>query len=308
MQKYDVVIIGGGPAGLAAAIYAARAKLTTLVLEKDEAGGRILGSREIDNYPGYFGDVSGPVLMAKWREHALYCGAEIVQETAESLDLASEIKTINTEENTYEAAAVILCPGVPKENSLKGEKTFMGRGVSYCVNCDATFFEGLSTAVAVYNDHGMEEAIFLTRFAKEVYVTIPFNKSDEKVSEELLEEAQANNKIKLLWHTNIIEIQGDAMVNKAIIQNMENNEISGLEVNGVFLFPELTASTAFLAGQVELDSKGYIKVSEKMETNLAGVYAAGDGTHKFLRQVVTAASDGAIAAVAAEKYISKLKK
>lgn len=304
MANYDLIIIGGGPGGLSAGIYASRSKLKTLVIEKGKPGGQAATTEEMENYPGFFDGTTGPQLTEQMYKHAQHFGCQFEKGEVVDLDLEGPEKTVVTKMNSYTAKAVIVCTGAePRSLGVKGEADFKGKGVSYCATCDADFYEDLDVVVVGNGDAAIEEAIFLTRFAAKVSIIVIHDEGVLDATKVIQERAFRNEKIEFIWNSVLEEIAGDGIVESVSIKNIKTGRISQLETNGVFIFVGTVPRTEFLKGKIDLDERGYISANELMETSLDGVYAVGDVRQKYLRQVVTAASDGAIAAVAAEKYI-----
>lgn len=306
---YDVVIIGGGPAGLTAGLYAARAKLKTLIIEKEIIGGQIKNTNEIANYPGAIKGDSGSSLVARMLEQAESFGAVKVDDEIIEMDLASKTKIIKGEKDEYQAKTVILATGAnPRLVGVPGEEEYTGKGVSYCVTCDGAFFQDLEAFVIGGGDAAVEEAVQLTKFAKKV--TIVHRRDELRAAKSLQEDAFNNEKIEFMWDTVVKEIKGEGLLNKIIFENVKTGEETIINAKeeegmmGVFVYVGFIPSTELFKGYIDLQD-GYIKANENMETNIEGVFAAGDNRIKPLRQLVTATSDGAIAAVNAEKYISK---
>jgi len=306
---YDILIIGGGPAGLSAGIYGSRARLKTAILEKGRPGGQAATTMEMENYPGSYHEVSGPGLMQQFADHAKHFGTEFLRGVVTDVDLGGPVKKVFTKDGgVVEASSVIFAPGAePRTLNIKGEGKLRGKGVSYCATCDADFFEDLDVIVVGNGDAAIEEAMYLTRFASEVTVIVIHDEGTLDCNKASAEKAFANPKLKWEWCTVLEEIVGDELVEKVVLKNVKTGELREKEVNGVFFFVGTIPKTDFLKGKVELDAQGYIVTNEMMETNVPGVYAAGDARAKYLRQVVTAAADGAIAAVAAEKYLSEME-
>ncbi|MFZ5641548.1 MAG: thioredoxin-disulfide reductase [Bacillota bacterium] len=306
MSSYDIVIIGGGPAGLASGIYSSRAKLKTVIIEKGNGGGQISTTREIVNYPGFFKGMGGQDLMKILQEHAMTFGTEIIRNNeVVDLDLDGEVKVVKTKKgNEYRARAVILATGAePRLLNIPGEKKFRGNGVSYCVTCDANLYEGLDVVVVGNGDAAIEEAIYLTRYARKVTVIVIHDEGIVDCNKASAEQAFNNAKIEFVWNSVLVEIKGMDEVESVVVKNLKSGIMSEIIASGVFIYVGSVPRTKILKGKIKLDEKGYIETSEKMETSVEGVYAVGDSRAKYLRQVVTAVSDGAIAAVAAERYI-----
>jgi thioredoxin reductase (NADPH) len=304
---YDLVIIGGGPAGLAAGVYGARARLKTVILEKGSTGGQAATTEELENYPGFPGGTTGRGLTKAMEDHARSFGTEIKKENVIDLDLGGETKVIKTKSgNEYRARAVVLASGAhPRSLKIKGEKELTGKGVSYCATCDADFFEELEVIVVGNGDAAIEEAIYLTKFADQVTIIVIHDQGILDCNKQSAERAFANPKIHWVWSSVLEEIKGDGIVESVVIKNIKTGQPTEMETNGVFFFVGTVPNTDFLQGKVDLDEKGYIITNERMETSVSGVYAAGDARVKYLRQVVTAAADGAVAAVAAERYLAE---
>lgn len=299
---YDVIIIGSGPAGLSAAIYAQRAKLATLVIEKAPmSGGQILNTYEVDNYPGIPG-VGGFDLGSKFRAHADALGCSFV--TAEVREIQEEEgkKKIVTEKETYETKTLILATGAThRKLGVPGEEELMGMGVSYCATCDGAFFKGKTTAVIGGGDVALEDALFLARLCEKVYLV---HRRDEFRGAKVLQERVFETEnIEVVWDSVVEEIQGEDMVEKISIYNKKKEEKSELEVQGVFIAVGIQPNTEIYRNLVKMDEGGYIIAGEDGVTQTKGVFAAGDLRTKQLRQVITAASDGANAVTAVEKYL-----
>ena len=299
---YDVIIIGGGPAGLSAALYAGRAKLRTLVLEADTEGGQILTTSEIANYPGSFPEESGHALTGRMAEQARSFGAEFARGSADSLVLDQDPKIIRCGSEEYRAKTVIIATGTHQAKiGCPGEEELAGAGVSYCATCDGPFFEGLPVYVVGGGDAAVEEAIYLTKFASKV--TIIHRRDSLRAAKSIQEKAFANSKIAFKWNTTVESLSGDGYLQSMILKNVADG--SRVRVSGrfgLFVFVGLKPNTTVFEGLLDME-RGFIVTDSEMRTSVPGVFAAGDVRVKGLRQVVTAVSDGAIAAVAAEKYI-----
>ena len=302
---YDMLVVGGGPGGMTAAIYGARGKLSVGIIEKTRAGGQAATTMEMENYPGFYKHASGPGIMDEFLAHAQHFGAEFIKGQVTELDLEGDVKKVKTRAGeTYEAKTVVLAPGSqPRTLGVPGEGEFRGKGVSYCATCDADFFEELDVVVIGNGDAAIEEAMYLTKFAQSVTVIVIHSEGVLDCNKMSAEKAMNNPKIKWVWDSVLHEIVGDELVTGVKIKNIKTKEISDSEVDGVFVFIGSVPTTDFLKDVVELDKHGYIITNEKMETKIPGVYAVGDARVKYLRQVVTAAADGAIAAVTAEKFL-----
>ena len=299
---FDVIIIGGGPAGLSAAIYAGRAKLSTLVIEASTEGGQIVGTSEIVNYPGAQENESGPSLVARMFAQAEGFGAEFVRGTVTDVILDCDPKTVICGEKEWYARSVIIASGAqPARIGCPGEEKFIGAGVSYCATCDGPFFEGLPVYVVGGGDAAVEEAIYLTKFASKVYII--HRRDALRAAKSIQEKAFAEPKIEFLWNTTVEEIRGEDFMGSMALLNVKDGsrrEVSGQF--GLFVFVGFRPNSALFEGLLDME-KGYIRTDSEMRTSLPGVFAAGDIRVKSLRQVVTAVSDGAIAAVSAEKYL-----
>jgi thioredoxin reductase (NADPH) len=300
---YDIVIVGGGPSGLSAGLYGSRAKLDVLVIEKAKFGGQITTTSELENYPGSIPNCTGPSISERMHEQASEYGTEFAKDEVVSVDLSGDIKFVNCKNAQYQGRTVVIATGAdPRLAGFENELELRGKGVSYCATCDADFFEGLDVAVIGGGDSAIDEAIYLTKFAETV--TIIHRRDSLRAAKVSQEKAFNNPKIKFIWDTVPVTAHGDEILESLEVKNLKTGEISNLEVNGVFVFVGLDPITEAFKGQVELDPSGYVPTDEDMITNVPGIFAAGDVRVKTLRQVITAAADGAIASIAAEKYIN----
>lgn len=303
--EFDTVILGGGPAGLSAAIYAARGACTTAIIDKSMLGGQPTNYLELENYPG-FGIVDGFDLMEKFEQHVDKFGAQkFPMQEIESVDLASKIKTITTKEATFKAKTVIIATGAQaKKMGIPGEKEFTGRGVSYCAVCDGAFYKDKIVAVVGGGNAAVEEAMYLTKFATKVYI---IHRRDTLRSDKIVQErAFKNDKIELVWDTIPKEVLGENTVNTLVMENVKTNKTTNLKVDGVFPYIGFSPNVEEFQGQLAQDEGGFIITDETMQTSVAGVFAVGDVRKTPLRQVITAASDGSVGAVYAVKYLEHL--
>lgn len=303
-HRYDLIIIGSGPAGLTAAIYAQRAMLDTLVLEKAAlSGGQVLTTYEVDNYPGFPG-IGGYELGMKLREHAEGLGARFAEDEIRSVEDQGTYKTVAGAKETYEARALILAPGaVHRRLGIPGEERLAGAGVSYCATCDGAFFRNRTVAVIGGGDVAVEDAIFLARMCVRVYL---IHRRDElRAARSLQEKLKALENVEIVWDTVAEEILGGDGVTGLAIAGTKTGEKRVLEVQGVFIAVGITPESEPFAGLVETEH-GYIRAGEDGLTSVPGIFAAGDVRTKKLRQIITAAADGANAVSSAERYLSEL--
>ncbi|MEL7567215.1 MAG: thioredoxin-disulfide reductase [Dehalobacterium sp.] len=308
VDNYDLIIIGGGPAGLSAAIYGGRARLKTLVINKGSIGGLVNTTQELVNYPGYM-KVSGPDLMKDFKKHAESFGVEFIKDEVVSTEFNSDEKIIKTKKGKEFAAkaVIIACGSEPRLLNIPGEKELRGMGVAYCATCDAEFFEGEDVVVVGSGDQAIEEGMFITKFARKVTVIVLHDEGILDCNKVSAESAFNNEKMEFIWNSTIEEVLGEENVEGVKIKNLRTGLSSTLNCQGVFFFVGMIPSTGFLKESgINMDPKGYIPVNEMMETNIPGVYAVGDNRVKYLRQVATAIGDGATAAVAAERYIEEM--
>ncbi|MCB5255546.1 MAG: thioredoxin-disulfide reductase [Candidatus Cloacimonadaceae bacterium] len=301
-MRYDVIIVGAGPAGLAAAIYSARGGLKTAVFEKAMVGGQINVTEDVENYPGFEEPISGFELTAKMRAQAERFGAEFIEEEITALGLAGLCKVVEAGGKNHRARSVIICTGAhPRRMNVPGEERLTGRGVSYCATCDGALYRDKTVAVVGGGDSAIEEAMFLTRFAKKVIV---IHRRDELRAQKIIQErAFRNPKIEFIWDTVVQKIHGETRIEKLELVNRKTEKTSMLPVDGFFIYIGILPSNQLVESRIDLDSAGFVLTDEYMHTNVPGIYAAGDIRYTPLRQVVTATSDGAIAAWSAEKWI-----
>lgn len=304
---YDLIIVGAGSAGLSAAIYAGRSRLNTLIIEKSSYGGRLKDTPEIFNYPG-FERISGLALIQQFKEQAMsYSTNEFIYGTMKKISKDEDgIFTVSTRrKGDFKAKAVILGLGSKsKVLGLDGEFEYGGRGVSYCATCDANFFAGKNIHVLGSGNVALEEADYLSKFANKVTIIVVHNKGIVDGNEVQKEKLLKNPKIEFVWNTSLEEIKGDDdFIQELIIKNLKTEDKKKISTEGIFMFVGLVPETKMLQGVVELDEDGFVIVDDKRQTSVEGLYSAGDCTSTYVRQIVTAASDGAISAIAAERYI-----
>ncbi len=300
---YDLIIIGSGPAGLNAALYAGRSGLKTLVIEKEFAGGQVGLTYEVENYIG-IDSINGAELAMKMDAHAKKFGGEFVNEIVESVELNDKIKKVVTNKNTYESPVVILSMGgKPKKINVPGEEEFFGGGISYCATCDGAFYRGKDVAVVGGGNTAVEDAIFLAKFCNKVYII--HRRDTFRAEKKLVETMLKNDNIECVYDALTEKIIGDTKVNGIVVKNKNTNEERELKVAGVFIAIGTKPMTDLVKDKLDLNNEGHIITNEKMETKINGVYAIGDVRNTPLRQVITACSDGAIAAYYAALYLSE---
>ena len=302
---HDVIVIGSGPAGYTAAVYAARAQLTPLVFEGTQFGGALMTTTEVENYPGFRDGITGPELMDQMREQALRFGADLRMEDVDEVSLDGPVKSVTVGDQTYQARAVILAMGAAARHlGVPGEEKLLGMGVSTCATCDGFFFRDQDIAVVGGGDSAMEEATFLTRFARSV--TLIHRRDEFRASRIMLERAKDNEKIRFLTNTQVIEIEGDNRVTGVRLRNGITGEESTLSVTGVFVAIGHDPRSELVRGQVELDSEGYVLVRDRTtSTSIEGVFAAGDLVDHTYRQAITAAGTGCSASIDAERWLAE---
>ncbi len=302
---YDLVIIGGGPAGLTAGLYAARARLNVILIEKIVPGGQVLTTDWIENYPGFPEGISGPDLIQKMTEQVKKFDLNIESNEVISLDLSEPVKKIKLSDRTITSHTIIIATGAsPKKLGIPGEDIFFGKGLSTCATCDAPFFKDKMVAAVGGGDTAVQESIFLTKFVKKVYL---IHRRDQLRATKILQErAFANDKIEFIWDSVLTSIDGLANVEKITVKNVKTGETKELSVDGCFIWTGILPNTNFLKDEVKVDDYGFIIVDSNMQSSVPGVFAAGDARSTGLRQIVTAAGDAASAVFSAEHYIENL--
>ena len=309
-ELYDVIILGGGPAGLAAGLYAGRSRMKTLLIEKGASGGQIALSADVENYPGQMLEgETGVTLSERMAEQCQRFGVERTADAIREARLTGEVKRLTGGKGEYRARTVIIASGAsPRPIGCENEKEFTGKGISYCATCDGAFFRGLDVYVAGGGDSAVEEAIFLTRFAR--HVTVIHRRDALRAARSIQERAFANPKISFLWDSVVVRADGNDVLNALTVKNVKTGELTEIRASqedgmlGLFGFVGYLPNTGLFQDQLPLEN-GYIRTDEDMRTAIPGVFAAGDVRLKSLRQVVTAAADGAIAAVQAERYLAE---
>jgi len=303
-KTYELVILGGGPAGLTAAIYAGRARIPTHVCAGTLPGGQPANTADVDNFPGFPNGVAGGELAQRFQGQAERFGAEVVPETVTDVDLSAPPFTIRSERKTYRAQAVIVATGAaPRRLGIPGEDTFYGRGVSSCATCDGFFYQDKQVVVVGGGDAAIDESLFLTKFADKV--TVVHRRDELRATKIFQERAFANPKIDFMWDSVVEEVLGDQTVTGVRTRNVKTGETSMIKTDGVFVYIGMEPKSSLFIGQLELDSNGYIVSDRRQHTNVPGVFVAGDVQDPHYRQVVTAAGTGAIAAMEAERYLGK---
>jgi thioredoxin reductase (NADPH) len=301
---YDTIIIGGGPAGLTAGLYAGRSRMDALLIEKGEFGGQTATTEEIENYPGVIDEAKGPEIIERMRKQAETFGTKFTKDEIIDVDLNNKIKVVRGKNATYEAKTIIITTGAyPRLAGFKNELEFRGKGVSYCATCDAGFFTDLEVAVIGGGDSALTEALVLTKFASNV--TIIHRRDEFRGAKSIQEKVFNNPKVKIIFDTTPEEAIGDVFFEGLTLKNVKTGERTEFRADGCFVFVGYVPVTDLFKDKIELDNAGYIITDEDMKCNIPGVFAAGDVRKKSLRQVITAAADGAIAATIAEKYIEE---
>ncbi|MCX5698622.1 MAG: thioredoxin-disulfide reductase [Candidatus Omnitrophica bacterium] len=305
MAKQDLVIIGGGPAGLTAALYAGRSRLDTLLIEKMSVGGRILMSEIIENYPGFPGGVSTAELMRRIQEQVKELGVKIINEEASDVDCVNRI--VNTLGASYEVGAIIIASGArPRKLNVPGEEQYTGRGVSYCATCDAPFFKNKRVVIVGGGNAVAEEAMYLSRFAS--LVSVIHRRADLRASPILQERMQKNNKINFILNSIVTQIKGASKVESVMVKDLLSGKENDFVCDGVFIYIGYEPETVFLKNKLQMDESGFIVTDENMATTVGGVFACGDCRKKGFYQVINACGDGAVAADSAYKFIASQEK
>ena len=303
---YDVLIIGGGPAGLTAGLYSSRARLKTLLVERMILGGQVMTTTKVENYPGFPGGIDGPDLMARFQEHCQEFGLETYSGEVTGLADLGAVKEVSVDGQRFRARSVIITTGAePRKLGIANEEAFTGRGVSYCATCDGAFFRNVPVAIAGGGDTAAEEALFLTRFASKVYL---IHRRDRlRATKVLQDRIHAHAKIEPVWDSVVAEVLGDhSGVTALAVTDPHGANRRTLAVAGLFVAIGVVPKAHFLAGVLELDAEGYILTDAECRTSMPGVFAAGDVRKKILKQIATAVGDGAVAAIVAEKYLDEL--
>jgi thioredoxin reductase (NADPH) len=302
-NKYDVIIIGGGPAGLCAGIYTARARLSTLLIERAAIGGQIINAARVENYPGYTDGVSGVDLTQAMHQQAEKFGVKTLYDEVIGIELSGRQKVIKTPQGDFLAGTVIIAGGAERQKlGVPGEVEFTGKGVSYCATCDGAFFRDKAVAVIGGGNAAVTEALELTKFASRIYII--HRRNELRATKIMQEKLLADSRIQPVWDTVVTAVVGDKLVNKIKLHNVTTNKDSELDVSGVFVSVGSQPATGYLKGLLTLDAVGAIVTNDKLETSVPGIFAAGDIRSGSIRQVVGAAGDGAVAAINASKYLS----
>jgi len=306
-KVYDLIIIGAGPAGLTAAIYAQRARLNTVVLEKLTPGGQIILSEKIENYPGFPEVISTQKLMKQVQKQAENLGTKLKYEEARSIALEDEEKIIHTSGGKkYKTLAVIIATGAETRRlGIEREKEFIGRGISYCATCDAPFFRNQQVAVVGGGNMALQEALYLSKFAEKIYLV---HRREMLRGEKILQERITKNpKIEIIWRSVVDQIYGEEKVKGVKLKNLKTKKTHNLPCSGLFIFVGLKPNTEFVQNILELDEKGFIKTGENLESSRRGIFVCGDVRKNLLKQVIVACGEGALATHMAEKYINEVK-
>lgn len=304
-EVYDLIIIGGGPAGLTAGIYALRARLNTILLEKFIPGGIAVTTDIVENYPGFI-SISGTDLMQKFEEHAREVGLKVISETVEKIEIKDKVKIIYTSNNRYETLSIVIATGTyHKRLNISGESKLIGKGVSYCAVCDGPLFKNKNIAVIGCGNSGIQEGLFLLKFVNHITFVefLPYITADKILQERI----QSSPKATFYLNHTLNSINGENGVASITITDKATGKQDTINIDGVFIYIGLVPNTKFLDNVVKLDKSGYVITNDNLETSVTGVFAAGDVRSKYLRQIVTSAGDGALAAFMAGEYIDSIK-
>jgi len=305
-KQFDVIIVGSGPAGYTAAIYAARADLKTALIAGNETGGQLMLTSEVENFPGFAKGIMGPDLMDEMKKQALRFGTEFIHDQIDSVELKGSVKTLKSATQTFTAQAVIIATGSQAQwLNLPSEQRLMGRGISACATCDGYFFKDKTVVVVGGGDSAMEESLTLTKYASKV--TIIHRRDEFRASKIMQKRVLEHEKIDVIWDSTVEEVLGESMVSGVKVRNLKTNKITELETGGLCVAIGHKPATGFLGGQIDLDEKGYVDAQEQVKTNVAGVFVAGDVADPHYRQAITAAGDGCRAALEAERFIANLE-
>jgi thioredoxin reductase (NADPH) len=304
VKKYDVIIIGGGPAGLSAGIYTSRARLKSLLIEKGAIGGQIINAEKVENYPGFAAGISGIDLTTAMYQQATKFGLETLADEVSSIEVKGKEKLVKTPQGDFIAGAVIIAGGSERQKlGVPGEAKYTGKGVSYCATCDGAFFRGKTVAVIGGGNAAVTEALELTKFATKIILV--HRRNELRAAKIMQEKLLADTRIQVSWDSAVQEIIGDTFVKQIRLLNLKSNRETVLDVSGVFISVGSQPATGYLKGLLNLDAVGAIVTNERLETSVPGIFAAGDIRSGSIRQVIGAAGDGAMAAVSAGKYLSE---
>lgn len=301
-KVYDLIIIGSGPAGFSAALYAGRAHLDTLVITGHEIGGQVATTWDVDNYPAFPEGITGPELVERMQKHAERFGAKVEMDLITAANLGQRPFTLTGYNGQYRARALIVATGAsPRKLGVPGEQELTGRGVSYCATCDGWFFQDKEVVVVGGGDSALEEALFLTKYAKRV--TIIHRRDELRAGPTMQRRARENDRIHFVWDTVVEEITGDGAVSSVRLRNVKDDTTSELDTDGVFVFIGHIPNTQLFAGQLEMDDHGYLKTDRRMRSNVEGIWIAGEAGDPHFRQVITSAGMGAAAAIEAQRWL-----
>ena len=303
MKKYDIIIIGAGPAGYTAAIYASRASLKVLMISGTTPGGQLLLTSEVENFPGFKDGIMGPELMEEMKQQAKRFGTEIIQEFATKVELGGQPKKVWIGKDEYQAKTLIIATGASANwLGLDNEKRLWGKGISACATCDGFFFKDVDVVVVGGGDSAMEEALTLAKFASKV--TIVHRRKEFRASKIMQQRVLKHKKINVIWDATVVDVLGKEKVEGVKIKDVNTNKTSSIKAQGMFVAIGHTPATSLFKGSLELDEKGYLKTNDGVKTAISGVFAAGDVADPHYRQAITAAGDGCRAALEAERYIA----